>query len=61
MSPFAFTDNTSTPKLDMQMPNLLIVSVLMQEFWAHNFGMCKPRGQVEADEETLSRATVLCI
>lgn len=48
------------PKPDMQMPDLLIVSVLMQDFCAHNTGMYKPRGQVEADE-ILSRATVLCI
>lgn len=47
------------PTPDMQMPDLLILSVLIQDFCAHNIGMCKPRGQVEADEETLSRATVL--
>ncbi|XP_076190511.1 large ribosomal subunit protein bL33m isoform X1 [Aptenodytes patagonicus] len=52
-------DNTSMPTPDMQMPDLLILSVLIQDFCVHNIGMCKPRGQVEADEETLSRATVL--
>lgn len=45
----------------MQILDLLILSVLMQDFCAHNIGMCKPRGQVEADEESLGRATVLFI
>lgn len=47
------------PKPDMQMPDLLTVSVLMKDFCAYSIGMCRPWGQVKADEESLSRATVL--
>jgi len=61
VSPFAFRENTSLPKADMQMPDLLIASVLTQDFCTHNTGTCKPSGHTEADEEIFSPATVLGI